>query len=99
MPKIYEYFGFVFAFFVKDHLPVHVHVSKQQRESKIELHFTKNGLKLIGKEVRGRLPLKKSELKEAKDFVNHYHVEIVNKWTEVMVYNKKVSCEIIREKI
>ena len=28
MPKIYEYFGFIFFFFSNEHEPIHVHVTK-----------------------------------------------------------------------
>ena len=28
MPKIFEYFGFIFYFFSNEHEPIHVHVKK-----------------------------------------------------------------------
>ena len=37
MPKIYEYLGLVFFFYANEHLPIHVHISKENLESKAEL--------------------------------------------------------------
>jgi hypothetical protein len=33
MPKIYEYFGFVFYFYSNEHEPIHVHVIHNQQET------------------------------------------------------------------
>lgn len=35
MPKIYEYLGLIFFFYANEHLPIHMHVAKAERESKI----------------------------------------------------------------
>ncbi len=37
MPKIYEYLGFVFYFYSNEHEPIHVHVTKAEREIIFEL--------------------------------------------------------------
>ena len=37
MPKIYEYFGFVFYFYSNEHEPIHVHVIHNQQETIFEL--------------------------------------------------------------
>jgi hypothetical protein len=37
MPKIFEYFGFVFFFYSNEHEPIHVHVIRGQRQSIFEL--------------------------------------------------------------
>ncbi len=50
MPKVLEYFGFVFYFYSNEHLPIHVHVSFGEYESIFEILF-ENG-KLKGIEVR-----------------------------------------------
>jgi hypothetical protein len=39
MPKVYEYLGLVFFFYANEHLPIHVHVSLAEFESKIELTY------------------------------------------------------------
>ena len=37
MPKIYEYFGFIFFFFSNEHEPIHVHVMKSGFQTVFEL--------------------------------------------------------------
>ena len=37
MPKIYEYFGFIFYFYSNEHEPIHVHVKHGDEESIFEL--------------------------------------------------------------
>jgi hypothetical protein len=100
MPKIYEYLGLVFFFYSNEHLPLHVHVSFGDCENKIELLF-ENGklkdLKIFG--VKGRKELPPQEIKKAMKFVKKYHENIVEKWTMFFVMNKKVDCEIIKQKI
>ena len=100
MPKVYEYLGLIFFFYANDHLPIHVHVSFAEYESKIELEYENGILKSVKvSEIKGRLPLPKKELKEAIKFVKKYHQGIVDKWTDFFVKNKKVNCEIISKKI
>ena len=100
MPKVYEYLGLIFFFYANEHLPIHVHVSFAQFESKIELEYEKGvlkGVKVLT--IKGRDPLPAGELKEAIKFVKKYHEEIVEKWTNFFVKNKKVKCEVITKKI
>lgn len=100
MPKIYEYLGLVFFFYANEHLPIHVHVSIAEFESKIELVYENGRLKkLLVKEVKGRLPLPEKDLNEAIKFVKKYHEGVVEKWTTFFVMNKKVKSEIVNTKI
>ena len=50
MPKIYEYFGFIFYFYSNEHEPIHVHVIHGDRESIFDLIIS-NG-ELIRIDVR-----------------------------------------------
>lgn len=100
MPKIYEYLGLIFFFYSNEHLPIHVHVSIENFESKIELEYENGKLKnilILG--VKGRPPLPDKNLKEAVKFVKRYHESIVDKWTTFFVRNKKVKCETITQRI
>ena len=100
MPKVYEYLGLIFFFYANEHLPIHVHVSVSEFESKIELEYANGVLTGINvKKIKGRQPLPESELKEAIKFVKKYHKGIVEKWTDFFVKNKKVKCEVITKKI
>jgi hypothetical protein len=100
MPKIYEYLGLIFFFYADEHLPIHVHIAKAECENKVELFF-ENG-KLVKwqiKKVKGRKNLVTKDLEEAIKFIKKYNQEIVNKWTDFFVKNKKVTCETINKKI
>ncbi len=100
MPKIYEYLGLIFFFYANEHLPIHVHVSFAEFESKFELEYDNGKLKNINVlKVKGRLPLPQKETKEAIKFIKVYHEGIVEKWTKFFVQNKKVTCEIVNQKI
>src|ERR1700733_361170 len=96
MPKVYEYFGLIFFFYANEHLPIHVHVSFGDLESKIELEYENGILKGVAVvKIKGRRSLPASELKDAVKFVRKYHENIVVKWTDFFVKNKKVKCEVI----
>ena len=100
MPKVYEYLGLIFFFYANEHLPIHVHVSFAEFESKIELGYENGILKGVNvTSIKGRQPLPANELKEAVKFVKKYHKGIVDKWTDFFVKNKKVKCEAIKQKI
>jgi hypothetical protein len=100
MPKIYEYLGLIFFFYANEHLPIHVHVSYEACENKMELVFENGKPKEIKTlPVKGRKTLPAQELKKALKFVKKYHEGIVEKWTTFFVKNKKITCEIINEKI
>jgi hypothetical protein len=100
MPKIYEYFGLIFFFYANEHLPIHVHVTKAERESKIELIFEDEELKdLLISKVKRREPLRQDELKEALKFVKKYYMGITGKWMDFFVLRTKVKCEVITKKL
>lgn len=100
MPKLYEYLGLIFFFYANEHLPIHVHVSSAEYESKIELIYENGRLKkLVVTKVKGRKSLPVKELKKAKDFIKAYHEKIVEKWTAFFIQNQKISCEVINQKL
>ena len=100
MPKVYEYLGLIFFFYANEHLPIHVHISFAEFESKIELVYENGTLKEVKTiKIKGRQPLPAGELKEAVKFVKKYHGGIVDKWTDFFVKNKAVKCEVIKRKI
>ncbi len=77
-------------------MPIHVHVSYAEYESKLELDFANGKLKEVRvSKVKGRVELPAKNLKEAVKFVRKYNEGIVEKWTTFFVKNKKVICEII----
>lgn len=52
MPKIYEYFGFIFFFFSNEHESIHVHVTKGGCQTVFELIIVDGLLVRIKKRVR-----------------------------------------------
>lgn len=100
MPKIYEYFGFIFLFYSNEHEPIHVHVNKEGREAILEI-FLENG-KLI--ELRRRPskrvpPLSDKDLAIAESFVNKYYKNIVEKWVNFFIFKKRIRSTKITKKI
>lgn len=90
MPKIIEYFGLVFYFYANEHEPIHVHVSYAEYETIFDLYF-ENG-EII--EIRSRfskgipeLPVKKKKM--AINIIRIYSEDIVRKWMDFFVMNKK----------
>ena len=99
MPRIYEYLSYIIRFYTNEHLPVHVHVQLQQRETKVEFHISEENVTLIFKRLKGRQPLTEAEAKEVAVFLKEYHKQIIDKWQQVFIYHKAVKCEVIRKKI
>ncbi len=69
MPKIYEYLNYIIRFYTNYHLPVHVHVQLQQRETKVEFQISEENVTLIFKKVKGRQPVTEAEAKEVAIFL------------------------------
>jgi hypothetical protein len=60
MPKIFEYFGFIFYFFSNEHEPIHVHVLHGDKESIFDLIMMDGNLADIHvREKKGADPLLK----------------------------------------
>jgi hypothetical protein len=97
MPKIYEYLGLIFFFYTNEHLPIHVHITENGLESKIELEYENGKLKnVVVKKVQGKKRLDVKKETDAVKFVKKYHEGIVEKWKQFFVENKKVKCEVIK---
>lgn len=99
MPKIFEYFGFIFFFYSNEHEPIHVHVIKGDRESVFELILNNGKLEEI-KVRNGHLPsLSEKDIAEAKLFICRYYKNIVNKWVNFFLYKKRVYNTKITKRI
>jgi Domain of unknown function (DUF4160) len=99
MPRIFEYLAFIIRFYTNEHLPIHVHVQKQEREIKAEFFFSEDGVILVFRKVKGKEPLTEQECREVSVFLKAYNKQIVDKWNKVFVYHQKVSCQVINKKI
>lgn len=95
MAKIYYYLGIYFVFHKNDHIPIHIHGERGEFESKAELLIEKG--KVIGikiKKVKGKKPLKDTDLKNFITFVENMAADIIEKW--VLFYVHKITPKILR---
>ena len=100
MPKIFEYFGFVFYFYSNEHEPVHVHVIHGDKESIFDLIMQDGELAEIHvREKKGIEPLPDKDKRTAEAFIQKYHKNIIDKWVKFFVMKQKVRSTIIRKKL
>lgn len=100
MPKIYEYFGFVFYFYSNDHEPIHVHARLSGRETIFELIIENGELAETRKRYKqGLEPLRPDEETEAIEFVETFFKNIIAKWVRFFVMKQRVNCTIITKRI
>lgn len=100
MPKIYEYFGFVFYFFSNEHEPIHVHVAHKATEAIFDLIIENGELKEIQRrEKKHAVPLSSQDEKEARIFINEYYKNIIDKWVKFFVMHKQVRTTVIKKRI
>ena len=100
MPKIFEYFGFIFFFYSNEHEPIHVHVKHEDKESVFELIIMNGELQEIRvRQHKGTIPLPEKDKRIAIDFINKYYKNIVNKWVKFFVMKQAVKSTKIKNKI
>ena len=100
MPKIYEYFGFIFFFFSNEHEPIHVHVTKGGWQTIFELIIVDGILVRIRKrKEKGYTPLNERDVRIAEEFVRAYYMRIVDKWMNFFVLKKRVRCTQVRKRL
>lgn len=100
MPKIFEYFGFIFYFYSNEHEPVHVHVQLAEKESIFELIMMDGNLiEIKEREKIGRKPLREKDKAVAKDFIKKYHKNIIDKWVKFFVLKKSIRSTKITKRI
>ena len=100
MPKIFEYFGFIFYFFSNEHEPIHVHVLHGGRESIFDLIMMDGLLAQIGvREKKGAEPLSEKDKRTAEEFIRKYHKNIIQKWVKFFVLKQSVRSTKITKKL
>ena len=100
MPKIYEYLGLIFYFYSNEHEPIHVHVTKAERETVFEL-ILENGqlLEIKKRKAKAHQPLTVKEQKEAIIFIKEFYKKIIEKWINFFVLKKAVKATKITRKL
>lgn len=76
MPKVFEKDGYLFFFYMNEHLPVHVHVMKNGKKAKFAV--SESGVLLVADGG-----LKPSEIKKAQELASDRRMEIVAKWHQI----------------
>ena len=100
MPKIFEYFGFIFYFFSNEHEPIHVHVKHGDCESVFELIMEDGKLMEIRRrEKPGVDPLVSKDASTAIAFIQVYWQDSVAKWVDFFVYKREVKTTRINKKL
>ncbi|MBR5664461.1 MAG: DUF4160 domain-containing protein [Bacteroidales bacterium] len=100
MPKIFEYFGFVFFFYSNEHEPIHVHVKHGECESVFELIMMNGQLEQINvRNKQGYKPLASNDKRIAEAFIKKYSKNIIDKWVRFFVMKQQVRSTNIKTKI
>lgn len=99
MPKIFEYFGFIFFFYSNEHEPIHVHVIKGEEDIVLEILLENGGLKEIRRRKGSRVPMGEKDASIAESFVHKYYKNIVEKWINFFVLKKAIRSTNITKKI
>lgn len=100
MPKIFEYFGFIFLFYSNEHEPIHVHVMKDGHEAIFEIILDNGELVEIQRRASNKMPpLSEKDSATAEAFVKKYYKNIVDKWVNFFVYKKRIRSTKITKKL
>ena len=100
MPKIFEYFGFIFYFYSNEHEPIHVHVLHGGKESIFDLIMMNGELEEVYiREKKGTDPLTEKEKRTAEAFIQKYHKNIIEKWIKFFVLKQTIRSTTIKKKI
>lgn len=100
MPKIFEYFGFIFLFYSNEHEPIHVHVMKEGHEAVFEIILENGELVEIHRRISGKMPpLNEKDSATAEAFVRKYYKNIVDKWINFFIYKRRIRSTKITKKL
>lgn len=99
MPKIYEYFGFIFFFYSNEHEPIHVHVLKGETDAVFDIILENGLLKEVKWRKGRRVPMTEKDARIAEAFVRKYYRNIVEKWVKFFVLKKSIRSTKITKKL
>jgi len=100
MPKIFEYFGYIFYFYSNEHEPIHVHVLHGGKESIFDIIMMNGILKEIHvRDKKGSEPLTEKDKRTAEKFIQKYYKNIIDKWVKFFVMKQTVRSTNITKKL
>jgi hypothetical protein len=90
----------VIFFYANEHEPIHVHGRCQGKESKAHLLLEDGEIReIIVSEVAGKRPLEGRKLQDFQTLVTVKAPEIVEKWVDSFVRNRRVKAEVISRRL
>jgi hypothetical protein len=100
MPKLYEYLGLTVFFYANEHEPIHVHGRYQGKESKAEIILEEGVIReIIFGEVAGKRPLEGPKLRDFQALVAARGPQIVEKWVDCFIHNRRIRAEVISREL
>ena len=100
MPKIFEYFGFIFYFYSNEHEPIHVHVMHGAKESVFDLIMMDGELSEVRvREKKGAEPLPEKDKRTAEVFIHKYYKNIIDKWVKFFILKQAIRSTNIKKKL
>ena len=100
MPKLYQYLGISFYFWANEHLPVHIHITKGDREMIAKFEMEKGKLvNIVFERKRNKKILTPAELSAAKKLLEVKHQLIINRWMDYYIKNKDFKTVVITKRI
>src|SRR5437870_4438480 len=100
MPTVYIYLGITIYFFADEHEPIHVHGRYQGTERKAEIIVEEGKVvDVIFKDVKYKRRMEPQKAADFEKFVRKQAKEIVTKWVDFFVLNKKIEPQIITRKV
>jgi hypothetical protein len=71
----------------------------RKREMKVEFRISEDGVTLLFKKVKGKVPLTEAEANEVAVFLKAYFKQVITKWETVFIYHQKVKCDVIKKRV
>lgn len=99
MPKIYEYFGFIFFFYSNEHEPIHVHVLKGESDAVFDIILENGTLKEIKARKGKRAAMSVQDIATAEAFVKKFYKQIIDKWINFFILKKAVRSTKITKRV
>ena len=92
--------GIIMFFYSNEHEPIHIHARRGEFESKAEFFLEDGEIVAIRiTNVRGYDPLKGTDLKNLKTFLEYYAKNIVQKWSDYFVQQKSINFEKVSKRL
>lgn len=90
-PLAFSFEGIKVYLYHNDHLPIHIHAKYNEYESIYELIIDNGKLVDIIQRENEYMPLPPVQDKKVRKFLKKHFKQVVEKWTDVVIYNKQIK--------